>query len=349
LIFIHLNFFTDFRKSTIIEEEFGMCCGMLRMIRKFYRGMFVGVLVVLLRSTNCLGAPYPVSDNFYDDFSHGIDSSRWIRVNKQWGGDNGGVIPENVLTFTGKDYSLALRGLGNDYQGTIVGWHDMRVRIGAAIMSRAYFSSGHFTLCAKVPKELGVVSAFWLYHYVELSPSDPDFIPGKSPIRNSEIDWEMPTDDGENTPISYRYATTNAWGGQKAGIDDYFHAIVDLLSYNKNQLPSEDNAFHQYEIIWQAARTENGQRIPGFVKWLYASRCGEQGQLVQQLDGKKTGFDDVPQHPMQLWIGLWFPVSKTPYRGEYTGWAGTPNFNETYLHIKWVRYQAIYTQDTSKG
>lgn len=278
---------------------------------------------------------------FYDDFSSGIDEGRWEKVNKQWGGNNGGVVPANVVWQQSRDHALDLVGHGDLYQGSAIGANNMMTRVGASIATRDEYASGNFTICAKLPTVLGAVSAFWLYDYAELSKGDVGYIPGQSPIRNTEIDWETPTNQGPNTPISYRYVATSAWGGQKPGLDHYFHAVVDVTPYNGGVSPADDHQFHQYEIIWQPDRMLNGQRLPGSVTWLYAEHCGEKGTVIQQIKGSASGFDDVPLHPMHLWLGLWFPVSATPYLGQYTGWAGTPDFATTAFEIKWVRVQPL--------
>ena len=44
---------------------------------------------------------------------------------------------------------------------------------------------------------------------------------------------------------------------------------------------------------------------------------------------------------MQFWLGIWFPVRQQAYLGQYTGWAGTPNFSQTQLEIKWVSIKTV--------
>lgn len=293
------------------------------------------IFIITLLCNNHVYAAQP--DGFYDDFSHGIDPNRWILVNKQWGGNNGGVIAENIHWVPQSDHHLELIGHGNNYQGSIRGINGSKIRVGAAIATRGYYASGIFSVCAKTSPELGAVNALWLFHYTELTTSDSAYKSDEDPIRNSEIDWETPTDDGHDAEISYRYARTNAWGGQKPGDTHYFTQIIDLAPYNDGIDPSKDHLYHKYEIIWHSGNNlPNGTRAPGSVTWLFAHDCNSPGTVVNHLIGTKNGNDDVPYHAARFWLGIWFPVTHTLYRGKYTGWAGTPDFNTTSLNIKWV-------------
>jgi hypothetical protein len=296
--------------------------------------IFMIFFAILLCNNIAFAAP---PAGFYDDFSQGIDSNRWIVVNKQWGGNNGGVIGENVHWVMKPDHYLELVGHGNLYHGPVRGINGHKLRVGAAIATRNYYASGIFSVCAKTPPELGATSAFWLFHYTELTPQDPDYKSDEDPIRNSEIDWETPTDNGHNSEISYRYARTNAWGGQKPGDRHYFTQTIDLAPYNNGIDPNKDHLYHKYEIIWHSGNNlPDGTREPGSVTWLFAHDCNAPGIVVNRLNGISNGNDDVPYRAARFWLGIWFPVDPKLYRGEYTGWAGTPDFDVTSLDIKWV-------------
>lgn len=57
----------------------------------------------------------PCSDVLYDDFSgDSLDTSKWVIAEKSWGGNNGGVVPQNVSVSNG---TLKLEGHGNYYKG----------------------------------------------------------------------------------------------------------------------------------------------------------------------------------------------------------------------------------------
>ena len=308
---------------------------------------FTCLLCFFLFYSHPLAAETP--QGFVDHFDSGINPERWIVINKQWGGDNGGVSSQNIHWVNAPDHPLELWAQGDLYQGPPKGAKGQTIRVGSALATREYYASGEYAVCAKLPPDIGVASAFWLFHYLELSPDDPDFISGKSPIRNSEIDWELPTHPDINTPISYRYAKTNAWGGKKPGEDDYFTAIVDLAPFNQGKDPAQDEHYHLYEIRWRSGNTLPNRKVqPGSIEWLFASDCNQPAQLVKHLSGKTGTKDDIPYRAARFWIGLWFPVSKTPYENKYTGWAGTPHFKETQLLIRWVRiapYTGQYNYD----
>tara|TARA_Y100001001_G_scaffold7340_1_gene7059 strand:- start:465 stop:1352 length:888 start_codon:yes stop_codon:yes gene_type:complete len=285
---------------------------------------------------------YATPKSFFDDFSQGIDTTRWTLVNKQWGGDNGGVSSKNVYVISKPYPTLILQAHGDKYDGEIIGINGKRTRIGAAIATKNYYASGTFSVCAKLPKVFGAASAFWLFHYKELTNADADYNSSEDPIRNSEIDWEMPSDDGSNKKISYQFAKINAWGGQKPGVEDYFAHIIDIQTVNNNKNPADDEKFHKYEIIWQPRKIlSNGQTQSGFIDWRFASKCDQPAKSVYLLKGSISGKDDIPQVPMQFWLGIWFPVRQQAYLGQYTGWAGTPNFSQTQLEIKWVSIKTV--------
>ena len=46
--------------------------------------------------------PTPTTEVLFDDFSGPLDPERWLIVDKAWGGDNGGLVPENVELADGK-------------------------------------------------------------------------------------------------------------------------------------------------------------------------------------------------------------------------------------------------------
>ena len=161
--------------------------------------------------------PTPTTEVLYDDFSGPLDPERWLIVDKAWGGDNGGLVPENVELADGK---LLLRANGDDYSGDVVGHGDRTTRVGAGIATRDYYASGRYEVRARVPQVLGAASAFWTFHYIEYTPNDEGFWEEPSKIRNSEIDWEFPTalqTGTDDDPISYDYARVNTLGRKTWG------------------------------------------------------------------------------------------------------------------------------------
>jgi beta-glucanase (GH16 family) len=113
---------------------------------------------------------------FFDDFNGAqLDLSHWAIMNKAWGRDNGGVVPDNVVVSNGL---LHLMAHGDEYTGPVHGVDKKgrrisRVtRVGAAIVTRNYYDSGRFEARIKLPPHLGSCSAIWTYHYEEAYPGD---------------------------------------------------------------------------------------------------------------------------------------------------------------------------------
>lgn len=114
---------------------------------------------------------------FFDDFNGTqLDLSHWKMMKSQWGKDNGGVVPDNVVVSNGM---LHLFAHGDLYTGPVhgVGKKGQRVarvtRVGAAIVTTNYFDSGRFEARIKLPPHLGSCSAIWTYHYEETYPGAP--------------------------------------------------------------------------------------------------------------------------------------------------------------------------------
>lgn len=270
-----------------------------------------------LDTPNPTPTPQPPLVADFSNTSH-LDSSKWLIANKGWGGDNGGVVPANVHFADG---ALQLEAHGDQYTGPVKGVDGKRnTRVGAAIVSRDYYASGRYDVVAKVPKQLGACTAFWTFHYIEETPSQPDYWNEPNRIRNSEIDWEMPTSLGNGSspdPISFSNARANAWGGKwggEGGESSQRVALGNIIG---------DGQYHTYSIEWHSG----GNGILPHITWLV------DGKQVQQLDGSDFGQDNIPFRASRFWIGIWFPASG--YLGQ-TGWAGNPDFDTTRLSIKSV-------------
>ena len=111
-----------------------------------------------------------VGDVFYEDFSGTMLDGNWLIAEKAWGGDNGGVVHDNVVL---QDGLLQLIGHGNAYTGTVQGVNhdgariDRVTKVGASIATRDYYASGRYEVRARLPEQLGSCSAFWTFHYEE--------------------------------------------------------------------------------------------------------------------------------------------------------------------------------------
>jgi len=271
--------------------------------------------------------PYPSPQpELFDDFSTGIDPDRWLIADKAWGGDNGGVVPANVDVADG---IVHLSAHGDDYTGDVVGHGGRTSRVGAVIVTRDYYASGRYEVRARVPQVLGAASAFWSFHYIEYSPTQPEYWTEPNRIRNSEIDWEFPTarDDGSpNDPVTFDHARANTWGGQfggEGGNESLRPDIGELVA---------DGEFHTYTYDWWAG----GGGVAPYVAWSI------DGVEVARYTGESFGQDNVPHRASRFWIGIWFPASG--YRDQ-VGWAGDPDFDTTSLDIDWVRITPTYAPD----
>ena len=267
--------------------------------------------------------PTPTTEVLFDDFSGPLDPERWLIVDKAWGGDNGGLVPENVELADGK---LLLHANGDDYTGDVIGHGDRTTRVGAGIATRDYYASGRYEVRARIPQVLGAASAFWTFHYIEYGPNDEGFWEEPSKIRNSEIDWEFPTalqTGSDNDPISYDYARVNSWGGKLGGEGAHHPGRVEIIN---------DGEYHTYTIDWHAG---GDGELPRVI-WLI------DGEEVYRHEGNEFGQDNIPYRASRFWLGIWFPAAgfKERIDGETVsrvGWAGDPNFDQATLEIDWVR------------
>ncbi|MEE2718338.1 MAG: carbohydrate binding domain-containing protein [Planctomycetota bacterium] len=291
--------------------------------------------------------PLPAA-GFVETFQDGrLDRERWLISSKSWGGDNGGVSPLNCSLVHDTDNGIPITALrlqanGDLYQGPIE--HEgRRTRVGAAIATRQYYASGRYEVRARVAPELGVVTAFWPFHYIDYYPGEDGHWHEPNPRRNTEIDWEFPTDLRGNEveaeaagldpyEISFTNARSNSWGGQFGGeggehkgrriLRNAYGDIVDIAQ------DSRDGIYHDYAIEWHSGSDlgDNGDTRdePGCVRWYFDD------VLIDELYDVEFGQGNVPFRAARFWIGAWFPASG--YLGE-TGWGGTPAFDETELLI----------------
>ncbi len=298
--------------------------------------------------------PVPQLDVLEDDFSSGLSREDWLISTKSWGGDNGGVSPLNVSIVDDVDNGVPIKALrlqanGDFYDGDIE--HNGRqTRVGAAIATRQYYASGRYEVRAKVAPELGAVTAFWPFHYIDYQKAEQGYWHEPNPRRNTEIDWEFPTDlrgTGEEQAalygidpeeISFTNARTNSWGGQFGGeggehkgrrvLHDEEGTIVDLAQDSLNGI------YHTYAIEWHSGSDlgDDGDTRDqvGCVRWYFDDI------LIDELLDVEFGQGNVPFRAARFWIGVWFASSGY---GDEVGWGGSPNFDETALDIAWVRIE----------
>ena len=298
--------------------------------------------------------PAPVSGVFFEDFSAGrLDPDHWLVSEKSWGGDNGGVSPLNVQLVHDTDdgeeiVALRLGANGDLYDGPIEGG-GRKTRVGAAIATRQYYASGRYEVRARVAPEEGVCTAFWPFHYIDYQPAQDAYWHEPNPRRNTEIDWEFPTDlagneaEGDEHGIdpeafSFTNARTNSWGGQFGGeggehkgrkvLLDSAGEVIDLA------VDALDGRYHTFTIEWRSGE-DNGEetieRLPGRVG---SVRWYVDDVLVDELNDVAYGQGNVPFRGARFWLGTWFPAAGY---GDSIGWTGDPDFETAAAHIAWVR------------
>jgi len=303
----------------------------VRVVLEQYKGsggsLSVQNVSLLAEGGEWLDTPQPAQDPtteiLYDDFVAGLDPETWLVVDKAWGGDNGGLVPENVEI---QDGVLLLHAHGDGYDGDVVGHNDRTTRVGAGIATRDYYASGRYEVRARIPESSGAASAFWTFHYVEHFPSEEEYWEEPSRVRNSEIDWEFPTalQTGEaHDPISFDNARVNSWGGKLGGEGAHHPGRVEVIN---------DGEFHTYGIDWHSGGDGELPRVIWTID----------GEEVYRHEGALFGQDNIPSQASRFWLGIWFPASgyKEQIEGEYVdtvGWAGNPDFSEATLEIDWVR------------
>lgn len=287
--------------------------------------------------------PVQQNDIFFDDFSDGtLSPEKWLVSAKAWGGDNGGVAPENVLLVPDMDegepiIALRLEAHGDQYSGELE-HNGRKTRVGAAIATRTYHASARYEVRARIAPEYGTCTAFWPFHYIDYRMGEAAHWHEPNPRRNTEIDWEFPTDlAGSDTGnFSFKKARTNSWGGQFGGeggehkgrkiLTDETGAALDLAQ------EALDGRYHTFTIEWRSGSDMGDESISrtdvGSVRWLL------DGRIVDELHDVEFGQGNVPFRAARFWLGTWFPAAG--YAGD-VGWTGNPEFDTTAAHIAWVR------------
>lgn len=269
-------------------------------------------------AASAVGQQEPCGDVLYDDFSgDSLDSSKWVVAEKSWGGNNGGVVPQNVSVSGG---TLKLEGHGNLYKGDVPSYANLTkggVRTGAAIASREYYSSGSYEVRAKVAPVLGACSAIWTFEYEEYYPGDPEYIAsgatGQYSTVNHEIDIEMPTANGTHRTPSFEAARFNTYTAE------------NRHNSNFHDLPyaQDDGKFHTYRFDWHTGDSKEQKRVDFYVD----------GQYLY------TSTKQVPTNASRFWIGLWFPTSQDADKDGVceTGWTGKADFDTAAFEIDSVK------------
>ena len=239
----------------------------------------------------------------FDEFDGDtLNFENWLIADKSWGGNNGGLVPENVSVSDG---TLKLEGHGNLYTGDIMG-HNKSLggkRTGAGIATRDYFSSGRYEIVAKVAPVQGACSAVWTFMYEE---NDEE-------ISNHEIDIEIPTANATHSEPCFECARFNTYVTETKDNSQF----MDLPS------AVDDNKFHKYRFDWHTGSEKEEKRVDFFV------------DDVLICTSKKY----VPTNASRLWIGIWFPCAQDKDHDGVceTGWTGTADFDTAVYEIDSVK------------
>jgi hypothetical protein len=259
----------------------------------------------------------------FEDFEgKGLDFNKWLIARGQWGGEdaNGGVVPDNIHLNPGR---LIIKGNGDKYSGPVRGVRRVLGKIenlshgrrtGACLVTRDCYASGRFEVSMKVPQNLGVCTALWTFHYLEVGKDHEEYLQNKGKgqiyISNHEIDIELPGRPGSRLEgMGYDWALFNTWVGERE----------QDMTFGPTKLPFgvNDGKFHTWRFDWHTADPE-----------------GRSGTVVEPrvefyLDGKllRTITTTVPVDAGHFWIGLWFPKN----------WAGKADFDVDTLEVDWVR------------
>ena len=264
------------------------------------------------------------------------------KMYQQWGGENGGVVPQNVSIGADSEgvQALILECHGDYYTGPVQGVNKQRQpkfnndgtpwvkRVGAVVVSKNYFCFGRYEYVSKVVQVLGVASAFWHFHYQEIYPDDPrwdsyrndlglrvsgDSVNGHYIVRNNEIDIELPSHllGGDIEDPSLSNGKFNTWRGELQNYDvapgaaGYWEEYRD--NYRALGFNAADGQYHVYRYDWYHDRVE-----------FYIDNV-----LIVTNINNQFGYDsnNIPDVAGKVTIGPWFPSAAKKWAGPFANFA----------------------------
>jgi hypothetical protein len=271
---------------------------------------------------------------FEDDFSNpNTLNQNYYVLNGQWGGANGGVVPENVFIDNGE---LVLRANGDRYTGDIQGvdrngnkkfhtdLNDPQLglpwtnRVGGVIQFKKYTGFGSYEIDCLIPNNLGVAYALWTFHYEEIYPNDTRYNSFKSEdlheqgnladgfyiVRNNEIDIEFPSHltGGQLNNPSLANMKCNNWTGELQNWDFPPPNPAYWEEYDSQLVPTglvtiADGNYHKLRFDWYADRVE-----------FYIDGVLKQTNLQSIYPDSNT----LPNIASKFVFGAWFPSSPLP-------------------------------------
>jgi hypothetical protein len=234
-----------------------------------------------------------------------------------------GSIPSNISL---DDSVMKITAYGNTAP------EDLQKR-GAIVLTDKYYASGKYSAWMKIGKvytasgavdqrykntgPIGCCFALWPYSYIDYAETAlPQAFDEPNPIRNTEIDIEIPADLPKGAKnYSFSHGRLNTWGGQRGGDG----GNIELHRKMPDGINPMDGAWHKYTIEWNSGtETGGGNRTPGFVKWYLDDK------LWGAWEGASYGFDNIPYRCTRFYLGAWFPAS----------WAGDANWYRTEFFVK---------------
>lgn len=293
-----------------------MCIKRKRIISLTLAALLVLGLGVPKFSAEASTKAETATDILFDDFDKNVlDTDKWLIAHKKWGGDNGGVVKENVSVSDG---TLKLEGHGLKYKGDVqgIGRKDGTLT-GAAIASRDYFSSGSYEVVAKIAPNIGACSAFWTFEYEEYYPGEDGYDPKYATYGyctvNHEIDIEIPTGTDKYPDPNFNSARFNTYVRE----NDYTPHYHDL------GFALNDGKFHTYRFDWHTGDANETPRVEFYI---------DNNRLY-------TSYTDIPTNASRFWLAVWFPYAQDSDKDGKadTGWAGLADFDTTLMEIDSVK------------
>lgn len=258
----------------------------------------------------------PLLEEFKGTASDILSSNRWLVVKKSWGNsnalNNNGVVPENLeLLCNG---GIRFHGHGDSYTGSTYGattnLGNGKIRVGACIATKDYYASGKYDVVAKLTP--GMVNAFWTFHYIE----DATYQSGG--IKNSEIDWEFPSNAINGVKTDVVDGMCNGWGGlcNGEGIHSSYQVGLGITDAVSN--------FHKYSIEWHTG----GNGVSPSISWY----------IDDVLIKQETNPTHIPFRASRFWLGVWFGSLNWIAGGN----ASLLQFSDRYMEVKSVTITPYY-------
>lgn len=233
--------------------------------------------------------------NFNESFKNGINGDVFSSVDGAWDAGStekhNGVRSRNLFYTVDEDGNKLLAIRGvGRYYEEFSATKNQPE--GAVLITNNHLSPGRYEITMSSFPRFGGCTAFWTYCTTT----------GSEATSQNEIDIEL----GGGGQYTNQWCTT--WtthtNKQTKNVD-----CSDKLYFN-------DGKMHKYTFDWYTDYENSGEkRIDWFID----------GQFITSISG-----DTVPEHEMQLWLGLWLP-----------SWAGNSLFEVDYLLIKNVSFTAF--------